>query len=63
MNRIYEYEDQYGNLFWSLRKPQSAIDVGLKLRHQGRLGMHPYHFVDRLRARIRTLLFNKENNP
>lgn len=45
MKRVYEYEDQDGNLYWSLRKPERSVFMGIQLRHRGRLGMHPYHFI------------------
>lgn len=56
MKRVYEYEDQDGNLYWSLRKPERTTLVGLRLRNRGRLGMHPYHFIRKVQVLIRDLI-------
>lgn len=61
MKRIYEYEDQYGNLYWTLRKPEKSVFLGVQLKHRGRLGMHPYHFIRKVQVLIRDFIFHPED--
>lgn len=59
-NRVYEYEDQDGNLYWSFRKPERSTFVGLRLSHRGRLGLHPYHFIRKMQVIIRDAIFQSQ---
>lgn len=48
--RVYEYEDQYGNVYWSFRKPDKRTDIGIRLTHRGWLGRFYHIFLSDLRG-------------
>lgn len=54
--RVYEYEDQHGNVYWSFRKPDKRTDVGIRLTHRGWLGRFYHIFLSDLREVARAYL-------
>lgn len=47
--RVYEYEDEDGNVYWSFTKPDTLIPVVRRLRSRSRIGTHVINFIAALR--------------
>jgi hypothetical protein len=55
MNRIYEYEDEKGRVFWSRHRLEPTVTFGHTLRLKDRLGDHYLLFSTKLRDVIESL--------
>jgi hypothetical protein len=55
-HRIYEYEDQDGNLFWSFHRFPSVITHSRTLTLKDRVGTHFDGYVSDLRAMRRVIV-------
>lgn len=47
--RVYEYEDEEGNIYWSFAQPPTLIPVARRLRARSRIGTHFINFIVALR--------------
>ena len=54
--RVYEYRDQDGNVFWSFHRFPSVVTHSRTLSLQSRLGSHFDGFISELRALRRVVV-------
>lgn len=51
--RLYEYEDQHGNVYWTFKEPTASVESTMRLRIRNRNGIHALNFIDKIRSAAR----------
>lgn len=60
--RVYEYRDDKGVLYWSFTRAQNIISPPKRLKMQDRMGVHLNRFLVRLRKLSETVQVTKEDD-